>query len=90
MRYNPFFEASYESKKKIYCARGWRCYSAKTVVPPTHTFADPNRKSMFLPEYIRQGGCGEAEKSFNRYANAGVKEAERMRGKRMRGKRMRG
>ena len=52
---------------------------------PTHTFADPYRKSMFLPEYIRQGGCGEAEKSSNRYADAGVKEAERMRGKRMRG-----
>ncbi len=33
------------------------CYSAKTVVPPTHAFADPNRKRMFLPEYIRQCGC---------------------------------
>ena len=27
------------------------------MVPPTHAFAFPIRKRMFLPEHIRQGGC---------------------------------
>ena len=27
-------------------------YSSKNAVPPAHAFADPNRKRMFLPEYL--------------------------------------